>query len=77
MPQVTVNLYATFREHVGGQPSVVLEIEAGQTIGQLLSELGVPLEQIRIIFCNHRLTEPGHRLEGGETVGVFPAIGGG
>ncbi len=77
MPAVTVNLYASFREHIGGQASVNVEIAVGETIEQLLGILGVPIEQARIIFCNNRLVEPSHPLAGGETVGVFPAIGGG
>ncbi|MCU0962325.1 MAG: MoaD/ThiS family protein [Pirellulaceae bacterium] len=77
MTTVQVNLYASFRQHVGGQPTVERSIEPGQTVGQLLGDLGIPLETVRIIFCNHRLVEPTHPLAGGETLGVFPAIGGG
>ncbi len=77
MPAVTVNLYASFRQHIGGQASVDVEMEAGETIEQVLGVLGVPIDQARIIFCNNRLVEPSHQLNGGETVGAFPAIGGG
>jgi molybdopterin converting factor small subunit len=77
MPQVRVNLYAGFRHKVGGQPSVDVSIEAGQTIEQLLAQLGVPLEETRIIFCNNRLADRTRELAGGETIGVFPAVGGG
>jgi molybdopterin converting factor small subunit len=77
MPEVTVNLYASFREHINGEASANVSIEAGQTIEALLEQLRVPIAQTRIIFCNNRLVDRGHRLEGGETVGVFPAIGGG
>ena len=77
MPAVHVNLYAGFRRKVGGQSSVDVSIEAGQTIEQLLEQLGVPLEETRIIFCNNRLTDRTQPLGGGETIGVFPAIGGG
>ncbi|MHB0955965.1 MAG: MoaD/ThiS family protein [Pirellulaceae bacterium] len=77
MPVVRVNLYATFRQQVGGKPWVDVPIQAGQSIEQLLAELGVPLTETRIIFCNNRLVDRTHALEGGETLGVFPAIGGG
>ena len=46
MPTVTVNLYATFREKIGGQPSVTVSIDSGQTIEQLLEELQVPIDYI-------------------------------
>ncbi len=67
MPAVRVNLYAGFRRRVGGQSSLDVSIEAGQTIEQLLEQLGVPLEKTRIIFCNNRLVDRTQKLEGGET----------
>jgi len=77
MPQVQVSLYAALREYVGRAPSVDVEISAGQTIRQVLEQLHVPLEKARIIFINHRAASPDDPLQGGEQIGVFPAIGGG
>ena len=77
MPQVTANFYAMLRQHAGGAPSVDVTIEPGQTVEQLLQQLEIPVEQTRIIFCNNRHVDPSHRLLGGETVGIFPAVGGG
>ncbi len=77
MPQVTANLYAMLREHAGGAPSVDATIEPGQTVEQLLVQLKIPVEQTRIIFCNNRHVDLSHPLQGGETVGIFPAVGGG
>ena len=77
MPVVTANLYASFRKHSNGKPSIDVSIQSGQTIEQLLLQLGVPVEETRILFCNNRIVDRSHELQGGETVGVFPAIGGG
>ena len=77
MPQVKVNLYATLRKYIGGAPSVEIEIDAGQTIEQVLGRLGVPADQTRIIFVNNRAADLSHALQGGEQLGIFPAIGGG
>ena len=77
MAQVQVNLYAVLRQYIGGAPSIEVEIEPGQTIQQVLSQLGVPPEQTRIIFVDNRAAAPSHPLQGGEQLGVFPAIGGG
>jgi molybdopterin converting factor small subunit len=77
MPQVKVNLYATLRKYIGGEPSVEVEIESGQTIRQVLGRLGVPADQTRIIFVNNRAADLSYALQGGEQLGVFPAIGGG
>jgi molybdopterin converting factor small subunit len=77
MPQVEVNLYATLREHIGGAPSVQIEIETGQTVAEVLNRLGVPARKTRIIFVDNRVGKLSHMLQGGERLGIFPAIGGG
>lgn len=77
MAQVKVNLYASLRSHVGGVPSVDVEIGPGETVAQVLDSLGVPAEQTRIIFVNHRAAGLSAPLSDGDKVGVFPAIGGG
>ena len=77
MPQVHVKLYAGLRQFVDGQMSKDVTIEPGQTIEQVLAEIGVPSEKTRIIFVNGRHGTLGDALQGGETLGVFPAIGGG
>jgi molybdopterin converting factor small subunit len=77
MPRITVKLYATFRQHIDGKPSVELEVENGQTVRSVLDALGVPVEETRILFVNNRHAELADTLRGGETLGVFPAIGGG
>ena len=77
MPQVQVNLYAVLRKYVDGDASIEVEIESGQTIEQVLQQIGVPSDQTRIIFVNSRAAGLSDRLEGGEQIGIFPAIGGG
>jgi molybdopterin converting factor small subunit len=77
MPQVKLNLYATLRQYSGGAPSVDVDIEPGTTIEQLLSRVDIPPEKTRILFVNSRHARLSDTLQGGETVGAFPAVGGG
>ena len=77
MVRIRINLYATLRAYVAGVPSIDVEVEPGQTIEEVLRQLGVPPDQTRILFVNNRAATLDRRLEGGEQVGVFPAIGGG
>jgi molybdopterin synthase sulfur carrier subunit len=77
MPRVKLSLYAALRAYIGGKPSVDLEIEPGETVGQLLDRLGVPRRETRILFVNGRAASLSDKLAGGEQIGVFPAIGGG
>ncbi len=77
MARVKVNLYATLRGFVGGAPSVDVDVEPGQTVEQMLQQLGVPAEKTRILFVNNRAATLSQPLQDGDRVGVFPAIGGG
>lgn len=77
MARVVVKLYAALRGYAGGAPSVEVDVEPGQTVAEVLRRLGVPSEQTRIIFVNHRAGSLSQPLEGGERIGIFPAIGGG
>ena len=77
MAQVTVNLYAILRQYIGGAPSSEVEIDPGQTVEQVLVQLGVPPDQTRIIFLDNRAADLSAVLQGGEQINVFPAVGGG
>ncbi len=77
MNRVTVNLYASLRRHISGKASVEFDVDSGQTVGEVLDELGVPADQTRIIFINGRAAERSSPLSGGDRLGAFPAIGGG
>jgi len=77
MARVQLNVYATLRSYVGGAPSVEVDVEPGETVGEMLERLGVPTDQTRILFVNNRAATLAQALEDGDRVGVFPAIGGG
>jgi molybdopterin converting factor small subunit len=42
-----------------------------------LTALGVPLEEVQLVFVNGTKKEMDTVLTGGERVGVFPPVGGG
>jgi sulfur carrier protein ThiS len=77
MAHVDLYLYATLRKHANGQPHLQVAIEPHQTIRQLLGQLGIPLEETRILFINNCVAKPDQPLQDGDRLGVFPAIGGG
>ena len=77
MPQVTVNTYALLREYTDGRPSVVVQIAQGTTVRELLTQLGVPHQQVQILFVDHRAVTQDHVLQGDEQLDLFSAIGGG
>jgi len=77
---VHVKLFATLRRHyphVGiGEPMDV-ELEDGATVGQLIAQLRLPADQVKVVFVNSIVREKEHVLNAGDEVGVFPPVGGG
>ncbi|MGD9058672.1 MAG: MoaD/ThiS family protein [Desulfobacterales bacterium] len=52
-------------------------IEAGITVGDLLAQLDIPEDKIKLIFIDGVKSELATVLRGGERVGIFPPVGGG
>ena len=52
-------------------------IEAGITVGELLRQLDIPPDMIKLVFINNVQAELTSLLKGGERVGIFPPVGGG
>ena len=52
-------------------------IKAGMTVNDLIAQLDVPEDKIKIIFIDGVKSELTTILRGGERVGIFPAVGGG
>jgi sulfur-carrier protein len=77
MLTVTVSVYANLRTYTGGRPAVEVELPAGATIEMAIQRLGIPLDQTRIIFVDHRTAGLDSVLRGGERIDLFSAIGGG
>ncbi|MEA1968828.1 MAG: MoaD/ThiS family protein [Thermodesulfobacteriota bacterium] len=47
------------------------------TIDSLIAELGLPEEQVKLIFINGKKEEPGYVLKHNDRVSIFPPVGGG
>lgn len=47
------------------------------TVQTVLDMLDVPPEKVHLLFVNGAQAGPDHPLGDGDTVGVFPAVGGG
>ncbi len=80
MITVQVRLYATLRRHfpdlaLGEAMSVELSQDA--TVRELLQELELPEEQVKVVFVNGTVRKEDHRLSDGDEVGAFPPVGGG
>ena len=52
-------------------------IAPGITVGMLLDQLGVPENEVKLIFIDGKKGDLTSTLLGGERVGIFPPVGGG
>lgn len=80
MITVRVQLYATLRRYRPdlkiGEPLVV-QLPEGSTVEHLLQQLGVPQDEVKVVFVNGIVRDQNHPLADGDELGIFPPIGGG
>lgn len=72
---LTVKLFATFRQ--GRFDVAAVERPECCSVGDLLSSLALPLDELGFVLVRGRHVEQDHRLAAGDTVSVFPKVGGG
>jgi molybdopterin synthase sulfur carrier subunit len=73
--QITVKLFATFRE--GRFATATQELAPGTRIADVIQALKIPPEQVGMIMVNNRHAEPDQELEQGTSLALFPLLGGG
>ncbi len=73
--KIKVKLFATLR--IDRFSEEVFEVESGSTISDIIDVLGLPSEQVSIMFVNGRHAKPDTVLKEGDELAMFPPIGGG
>jgi molybdopterin converting factor small subunit len=80
MITVHTKLFATLRQYrpgLGIGEAFAVELPQGATVGDLVRELGLPQEEVKLVFVNAHYREVEHVLADGDEVGIFPPVGGG
>ncbi|MZP29640.1 MoaD/ThiS family protein [Heliobacterium undosum] len=72
---VFVKLFATFR--VNRFPTRHMEFPVGSTVREALSALAIPEQEVAICMVNGHSKEIDHILCDGDTLSLFPPVGGG
>ncbi len=78
--RIEVNLFATlvsYKPENTGRESWFMDCMEGTTIAELLMELKVPLDFVKIMFVNGVHASGDTVLKDGDRLGVFPPVGGG
>lgn len=78
--KIEVRLFATFTQylpdHAQGQKAM-LEFPDGTSVREVLQDLGVPLETVKLVFINGVHAKLDDIVQDGDRVGAFPPVAGG
>jgi molybdopterin converting factor small subunit len=73
--KITVKLFATFQK--GRFQIEEREYPPGTLVGSIIAELQIPVESLGIVMINHRHVKLDRELVAGDTLAIFPLVGGG
>lgn len=73
--KVCVKLFATFRNDRFKEK--ICEYETGTRVSHVIQELNLPEDQIGAVLINARHVEEDTELQDGDSLSIFPLVGGG
>ncbi|HUX36587.1 MAG TPA: MoaD/ThiS family protein [Rectinemataceae bacterium] len=73
--KVTVKLFASLR--TGRFDEALIELGKAATIADAIAASGLRVGEATVIFKNARHAEPGESLAEGDSLSLFPPVGGG
>ncbi|MCP4297607.1 MAG: MoaD/ThiS family protein [Proteobacteria bacterium] len=78
--KVEIGLFATFAKYLPEEAEgfkVTIELDEGSTVKDVLLRMGVPLDEIKLIFINSVKADVEDVLKDGDKMGAFPPVAGG
>lgn len=73
---IEIKLFATLTKYLP-ENGDDYPIEEGETIGSIVEKLGIPVEDISLMFVNSCRSSLETELKDKDRVGIFPPVGGG
>lgn len=80
MVEIEVRVYGSLRRYRPQAPLDAGErmwVPDGSTVGALIHSLGIPPDEVNVVFVNRRARAPETPLQAGDRVDLFPAVAGG
>jgi len=77
MMKISVSLHGTLRKKRQDLADRDPVTTKAATVGQLLDEIDIPKRQAAIVFVNEKRASLEFALQDGDTVKIFPMLGGG
>ncbi len=76
--KIHVKCFATLSkaDHCDYKDSQTSDLEENSDVKDLITKLGLPEDDVKIIFVNGKRVEAGEKLFDGDRVGFFPPVGG-
>ncbi len=75
-----IRLFASFTQYLPpnaeGQKAK-LDLDEGTTIKDVLKQLGVPLNTVKLVFANGVHADMNYVIQEGDRIGAFPPVAGG
>ncbi len=75
MTGIYLKLFATLSSY--SPDDEYIQVQDDTDINQLIRDLGIPCDLVKLIFVNGVRKDTGYCLEDGDRVGLFPPVGGG
>jgi sulfur-carrier protein len=72
---ITIKLFASLRKELFD--TATMEFPAGTTVSDIIDRLALPKDEITLLFLNGRHSELTATPQDGDTLAIFPAVGGG
>ncbi len=76
MIKINLNLFVTLSEYLPDNFEAY-PIQENTRLDALVDQLGIPMDQVKLIFVNGKSAALDDILQNGDRVGVFPPVGGG
>jgi sulfur-carrier protein len=73
--RITVKLFATFQK--GRFVIEERDYPAATRVGEVIAGLDIPEDALGVVMVNHRHVKLDRELTEGETLAIFPLVGGG
>ncbi len=76
MIEIELKLFATIAKYLPPSPER-FAVEEGTTVNDVVSNLNIPENEVKLIFINGRQQQGDYTLSNGDRLGIFPPVGGG
>jgi len=77
MKKISISLYATLRKRRSDLANRGSVTTKATTVGELLDEIHITKVEAAIVFVNEKRATLESELQDGDTVSIFPILGGG